>query len=93
MLAAPDGVLLGATSGAAYGQAEETLEEGDLLLLHTDGLVPGYSGPAAVRRLLDLAPLFDGTRTAQDCLRTVVEELGESAREDNACVLLARVMS
>ncbi|MFJ6118616.1 PP2C family protein-serine/threonine phosphatase [Streptomyces sp. NPDC092129] len=93
MLAVPDGVLLGATSGAAYGQAEETLEEGDLLLLHTDGLVPGYSGPAAVRRLLDLAPRFDGTRTAQDCLRTVMEELGESAREDNACVLLARVMS
>ncbi|GAA3819548.1 PP2C family protein-serine/threonine phosphatase [Streptomyces chiangmaiensis] len=93
MLAAPDGVLLGATSGADYGQAEETLVQGDLLLLYTDGLVPGHSGTAAVRRLLDLAPRLDGARTAQDCVRTVVEEFGESEREDNACVLVARVMS
>jgi hypothetical protein len=44
MLSPPDGVLLGATSGAVYGQAEETLEPGDLLLLHTDGLVALPSG-------------------------------------------------
>ncbi|MFJ4835385.1 PP2C family protein-serine/threonine phosphatase [Streptomyces sp. NPDC088747] len=88
-LAAPAGVLLGATSGAVYGQAEETLEDGDLLLLHTDGLVPG--GTAAVPRLLDLAPRFGGARTAQDCVRTVVEEFGEAEREDDACVLVARV--
>lgn len=43
-LAAPDGVLLGATSGAVYGQAEETLRAGDLLLLHTEGLVPRRAG-------------------------------------------------
>lgn len=36
----PDGVLLGATSGAQYAQAEEELAPGDLLVLHTDGLVP-----------------------------------------------------
>ncbi|WP_406327504.1 PP2C family protein-serine/threonine phosphatase [Streptomyces sp. NBC_00203] len=102
-LPAPDGVLLGATSGAVYGQAEEPLEEGDLLLLHTDGLVPWRSGSSrsgaaesgggatAVQRLLDLAPRFDGTRTAQDCVRMVVEEFGETEREDDACVLIARV--
>lgn len=89
-LTSPDGVLLGATPGAAYGQAEETLEEGDLLLLHTDGLVPG-GAPAGPDRLLDLAPRLDGEQTAQDCLRTVVEECGESGREDDACVLVARV--
>ncbi|MEV5106695.1 PP2C family protein-serine/threonine phosphatase [Streptomyces massasporeus] len=92
-LNAPDGVLLGATSGALYGQAEETLQVGDLLLLHTDGLVPGHTGSAAANLLLGLAPRLAGNHTAQDCVRTVVEEFGESEREDNACVLVARVMS
>ncbi|MFD5910979.1 PP2C family protein-serine/threonine phosphatase [Streptomyces massasporeus] len=92
-LNAPDGVLLGATSGALYGQAEETLQVGDLLLLHTDGLVPGHTGSAAANLLLGLAPRLAGNHTAEDCVRTVVEEFGESEREDNACVLVARVMS
>ncbi|MFL5995585.1 MAG: PP2C family protein-serine/threonine phosphatase [Streptomyces sp.] len=92
-LNSPDGVLLGATSGAVYAQAEETLEPGDLLLLHTDGLVPGRSDAAAVNRLLDLAPRFDGARTAQDCVRMVMEEFGETEREDDACVLVAKVTS
>ncbi|MFG2727623.1 PP2C family protein-serine/threonine phosphatase [Streptomyces canus] len=92
-LNSPDGVLLGATSRAVYAQAEETLEPGDLLLLHTDGLVPGRSSTAAVNRLLDLAPRFDGARTAQDCVRMVMEEFGETEREDDACVLIAKVTS
>ncbi|MEU9187133.1 SpoIIE family protein phosphatase [Streptomyces sp. NPDC048484] len=110
MLTPPDGVLLGATSGAVYGQAEEPLEPGDLLLLHTDGLVPlrrdsarrdaakphrdtteREEGTAAAGRLLALAPRFREARTAQDCVRTVVEEFGETEREDDACVLVARV--
>ncbi|MDV9175885.1 SpoIIE family protein phosphatase [Streptomyces sp. W16] len=90
LLSAPDGVLLGATSGASYGQAEETLEAGDVLLLHTDGLVPGHSGAAAVDQLLDLAPRFGEARTAQDCVRMVVEKFGDSERTDDACVLIAR---
>ncbi|CAL9371484.1 hypothetical protein SUDANB15_00862 [Streptomyces sp. enrichment culture] len=89
----PDGVLLGAASGASYGQAEVTLEVGDLLLLHTDGLVPGHVGTAAVHRLLGLAAHFAEARTAQHCLRTVVREFGEGEREDGACVLVARVAS
>ncbi|MFI6369423.1 PP2C family protein-serine/threonine phosphatase [Streptomyces sp. NPDC050546] len=93
VLNTPDGVLLGATSGAVYGQAEETLEVGDLLLLHTDGLVPGHTGGAAVNLLLELAPRLAGNRTAEDCIATVVQEFGESAREDNACVLVAKVTS
>ncbi|MFI7501592.1 PP2C family protein-serine/threonine phosphatase [Streptomyces sp. NPDC049687] len=83
----PGGVLLGATSGAGYGQAEETLAEGDLLLLHTNGLVPGDSA----HRLLDLAPRFHEARTAQGCVRTLVEEFGGTERDDDACVLVARV--
>ncbi|MFF3849230.1 PP2C family protein-serine/threonine phosphatase [Streptomyces sp. NPDC002328] len=89
-LTSPDGVLLGATPGAVYGQAEETLEVGDLLLLHTDGLLPG-GAPADPDRLLGLAPRLNGAPTAQDCVRMVVEECGERGREDDACVLVARV--
>ncbi|MER6184731.1 SpoIIE family protein phosphatase [Streptomyces sp. NPDC001652] len=90
-LSAPDGVLLGATSGASYEQAEEPLEAGDLLVLHTDGLAPGHDSMAAVNLLLDLAPRFDEARTAQDCVRMVVEEFGGTEREDDACVLIAKV--
>ncbi|MEU6144461.1 SpoIIE family protein phosphatase [Streptomyces sp. NPDC047081] len=91
-LHAPDGVLLGATSGATYEEVHETLEVGDLLLLHTDGLVPRRGRTEAANRLLDLAPRFGVARTAQDCVRTVVEEFGEAEREDDACVLVARVV-
>ncbi|MFF2023953.1 PP2C family protein-serine/threonine phosphatase [Streptomyces sp. NPDC058171] len=87
----PDGVLLGATTGAVYAQAEEQLHPGDLLLLHTDGLVPRHSGTAATQRLLALAPRFARAGCAQECVRLVVEELGEREREDDACVLVARV--
>ncbi|WP_369269122.1 PP2C family protein-serine/threonine phosphatase [Streptomyces sp. R11] len=93
MLNAPDGVLLGATSGAVYAQAEETLEVGDVLLLHTDGLVPGHSAADSVNSLLGLGPRIAEAGTAQDCVRLVVEEFGESEREDNASVLVARVTS
>ncbi|MFE6280895.1 PP2C family protein-serine/threonine phosphatase [Streptomyces sp. NPDC057877] len=90
-LGAPAGVLLGATSGAGYGQAEVTLDVGDLLLLHTDGLVPGHSAATAADRLLDLAPRFGAADSAQDCVRTVMEEFGVTEREDDACVLVVRV--
>ncbi|WP_330455957.1 SpoIIE family protein phosphatase [Streptomyces sp. NBC_00820] len=90
-LHAPDGALLGSTSGAAYGQAEVTLEPGDLLLLHTDGLLCGRPGTSAVDRLLGLAPRFAEARTAQDAVRTVVEEFGGAERADDACLLVAKV--
>ncbi|MGW1953096.1 PP2C family protein-serine/threonine phosphatase [Streptomyces sp. NPDC001920] len=92
-LSAPDGVLLGATPGAVYAQAEEALEVDDLLLLHTDGLVPEHSGADSVNRLLDLAPRFGEADTAQDCVRLIIEAFGESERENDACVLVARVTS
>jgi hypothetical protein len=43
--------------------------------------------------LLGLAPRWGEARTAQDCVRMVVEEFGESEREADACVLVARVTS
>ncbi|MFI2760423.1 PP2C family protein-serine/threonine phosphatase [Streptomyces echinatus] len=91
MLNTPDGVLLGACPGAVRGQSVVTLRPGDLLLLHTDGLMPGHSRTAAVDRLLGLAPRFGAARTAQDCVRTLVEEFGGAGREDDACVIVARV--
>ncbi|MFI1837163.1 PP2C family protein-serine/threonine phosphatase [Streptomyces olivaceoviridis] len=91
VLNTPDGVLLGASSGAVYGQSVVTLRPGDLLLLHTDGLLSGRSGTAAADRLLGLAPRFGAARTAQDCVRTVVEEFGGAGREDDACVLVVKV--
>ncbi|MFG2501115.1 PP2C family protein-serine/threonine phosphatase [Streptomyces sp. NPDC048441] len=90
-LTPPEGVILGATSGATYGQADEQLEPGDMLLLHTDGLVPRRARGAATSRLLSLAPRFMDTRGAQDCVRTVVEEFGVAPREDDACLLIARI--
>ncbi|MFE0102332.1 PP2C family protein-serine/threonine phosphatase [Streptomyces sp. NPDC059009] len=90
-LTPPDGVLLGATSGAMYGQAEEQLAPGDLLLLHTDGLVPRRARDAAQSRLLGLAPRFAQAQSAQDCVRMAVEEFGEAPREDDACLMVVRI--
>ncbi|WP_329396370.1 PP2C family protein-serine/threonine phosphatase [Streptomyces melanogenes] len=93
-LTPPDGVLLGATSGAGYGQAEVQLRPGDLLVLHTDGLTRrGTSDEPGCRRLLGLAARLETIRTAQDGVRMVVEEFGETDREDDACVLVARIGS
>ncbi|MFL4493888.1 PP2C family protein-serine/threonine phosphatase [Streptomyces sp. VTCC 41912] len=92
----PEGVLLGATTGASYGQRTEQLEPGDLLVLHTDGLVPRRThGPDSAHegteRLLALAPRLGAARSAQESVRIVVEEFGATEREDDACVLLAKV--
>ncbi|MCB5181031.1 PP2C family protein-serine/threonine phosphatase [Streptomyces antimicrobicus] len=90
----PEGVLLGATSGATYGQAEERLEAGDVLVLHTDGLTPRsieFSRADSTERLLGLAPRLSAVRSAQEGVRTVIEEFGETEREDDACVLVARI--
>ncbi|GAA2097993.1 PAS domain-containing protein [Streptomyces albiaxialis] len=96
----PEGVLLGVTSGASYGERTERLEPGDLLVLHTDGLAPRSTQlggqdeeepPTGAERLLALAPRFASARTAQECVRAIAEEFGDREREDDACVLIARV--
>ncbi|AIV38026.1 PAS domain-containing protein [Streptomyces sp. CCM_MD2014] len=68
------------------GQAEAPLEAGDLLLLHTGALEPD-----AVEHLLSLAPRLTGADSAQDAVRIVMCELGESPGRRDACVLVARV--
>jgi uncharacterized protein YigA (DUF484 family) len=70
-----------------------------VLVLHTDGLSPRSEaltascaeGEASFGRLLALAPRFARARSAQECVRTVVEEFGDAEREDDACVLVARI--
>ena len=90
-LPAPDGVLLGAASGVSYEQDEVGLLPGDVLVLHTGGLTDRSDRNAGPDMLLGLAPRFAQARTAQDCVRAVVEELGSAERLDDACVLVARV--
>ena len=90
-LSRPDGVLLGAASGVAYEQDEVSLQPGDVLLLHTDGLTRRRDRGAGPEALLGLAPRFAQARTAQDCVRAVVEEFGGTERLDDACVMVARV--
>ncbi|HEY9441033.1 MAG TPA: SpoIIE family protein phosphatase [Streptomyces sp.] len=87
----PDGVLLGAASGAVYKQGQAALLPGDMLLLHTEGLIRRGGRSVGPEALLDLAPRFAQARTAQDCVRCVVEEFGTAERPDDACVLAARI--
>ncbi|MFJ4696057.1 SpoIIE family protein phosphatase [Streptomyces sp. NPDC088766] len=86
-LDAPDGVLLGTDPGAARGQGEAALEEGDVLVLHTGGPAPADGADP----LLDLAPRLASLHTAQDCARLIARECGNGGRADDACVLVARV--
>ncbi|GAA2304471.1 SpoIIE family protein phosphatase [Streptomyces kunmingensis] len=92
-LTSPEDRPHGTASGSARGQSQETLRPGDILLLHTDGLVPQHDGRATVGRLLALAPHLAAARDAQDCVRVVVDRLDAGEREDDACVLVARIGS
>lgn len=87
----PDGALLGAGSQVAYEQDEVRLLPGDVLVLHTDGLTRRDDRGAGPERLFALAPRFAHARTAQECVRGVVEEFGGAERLDDACVLVARI--
>ncbi|MEI7032185.1 PP2C family protein-serine/threonine phosphatase [Streptomyces pratensis] len=89
----PDGVLLGGASKVAFEQDELHLLPGDVLVLHTEGLTRRSDRHAGPEALLALAPRFAQARTAQECLRSVVEESGGTERLDDACVLVARLGS
>jgi serine phosphatase RsbU (regulator of sigma subunit) len=84
-------VLLGAASRVAYEQDEVRLLPGDVLVLHTDGLTRRSDRGAGPEELLALASRFAQARTAQECVRGVVEEFGGTERLDDACVLVARI--
>ncbi|SFD08258.1 PP2C family protein-serine/threonine phosphatase [Streptomyces aidingensis] len=91
----PAGPLLGSVSGAAYREHEEALRPGDVLVLHTDGLFPG-GGPAdrdGEPRLLALARDLSAAPSAAEALRLIGETCAAAPgeRQDDACVLVARV--
>ncbi|MGW2280271.1 PP2C family protein-serine/threonine phosphatase [Streptomyces sp. NPDC001770] len=87
----PDGVLLGAAPGIAYGQETARLLPGDVLLLRTGGLAPAADRGAAPEKLLGLAPRFSRSRTAAECVTAVAEEFGGDDRPVEGCVLVARI--
>ncbi|NEE27740.1 SpoIIE family protein phosphatase, partial [Streptomyces sp. SID7982] len=89
LLPPPDGILLGAAPQAVFEQDEVRLFPGDVLVLHTDGLTRRGDRGAGPEALLALAPRFAEARTAQECVRGVVEEFGGTERLDDACVLVA----
>ncbi|MDX3610126.1 MULTISPECIES: PP2C family protein-serine/threonine phosphatase [Streptomyces] len=91
LLPPPDGILLGAAPQAVFEQDEVRLFPGDVLVLHTDGLIRRGDRGAGPEALLALAPRFAEARTARECVRGVVEEFGGTERLDDACVLVARI--
>ncbi|MEU2070078.1 PP2C family protein-serine/threonine phosphatase [Streptomyces anulatus] len=91
LLPPPDGMLLGAASNVVFEQDEVRLHPGDVLVLHTDGLTRRGDRGAGPEALFALAPRFADARTAQECVRSVVEEFGGAERLDDACVLVARI--
>ncbi|MFD4027173.1 PP2C family protein-serine/threonine phosphatase [Streptomyces sp. NPDC058576] len=91
LLPPPDGMLLGAAPRTVFEQDEVRLLPGDVLVLHTDGLTRRGDRGAGPETLLALAPRFAEARTAQECVRSVVEEFGGTERLDDACVLVARI--
>lgn len=88
----PAGPPLGTVTGAQYEERADPLEPGDVLVLHTEGLLsaspPAHAGE---RRLLDLAPRLTAADSARACLRLIAEACETTDREDDACVLVARV--
>ncbi|MBW8483424.1 SpoIIE family protein phosphatase [Actinomadura parmotrematis] len=93
VLAAPDGVVLGALDEPPLARAETVLEPGDTLLLYTDGLVE--------RRDRDLDDGFDllcraaeqAAGAAPDALiEHVLRALGAANPDDDTCVLALRTV-
>ncbi|GAB2909136.1 SpoIIE family protein phosphatase [Streptomyces mayteni] len=94
----PAGPLLGADGDARFAQRTDRLAPGDVLVLHTDGLFSAIprqlpAGHAGDHRLIDLAPRLSSARSATECLRVITAVCGEVGREDDACLLVARVRS
>jgi PAS domain S-box-containing protein len=88
------GALLGLSAGSHIGGAEVTLEEGDCLVLYTDGLVErrGESISDGLQRLADTAERLPSSSTKELC-EGLVEALVPAgvARDDDVAILVARL--
>jgi PAS domain S-box-containing protein len=88
------GALLGLSAGAHTGSAQTTLEEGDVLVLYTDGLVErrGESISDGLARLARVAERLPVTSTKELCNGLVEAMLPSGhARDDDVAILVARL--
>jgi len=89
-----NGVLLGVTGGAAAQQAEIELQEDDVLVLYTDGLVErrGESLQTGLARLSAVAAAVGVVDTESLCDQLLDALVPSSAtRDDDVVILVARV--
>lgn len=87
----PRGPLLGALPGPGYGTASLDLDEGDVLVLYTDGLIEHRShsleeGLAPVMATLNRVSAAHGPQPLDD----LVAELRTANPDDDTCILAAR---
>jgi serine phosphatase RsbU (regulator of sigma subunit) len=88
----PEGILLGAGDRSnGYRVASQQLEAGDLLLLYSDGLVErrDRSIDDGLRTLVLAAA---GTADPDQVIGTVLEAMGNTATEDDTCLVALQVL-
>jgi serine phosphatase RsbU (regulator of sigma subunit) len=90
-LARPKGPLLGAVRAAWYGTAALTLDDDDLLMLYTDGLIEHRSHTAA-EGLAPVVATLDriSASGSNQPLADLLAQLRRANPEDDTCVLAAR---
>jgi PAS domain S-box-containing protein len=89
------GLILGIDSNARYEAEELSLEEGDLLLISTDGLTETRRGDDffGYERLLDVARAAEASAPLPDIGKAILETArayGGGRFKDDVCLLLAR---
>jgi serine phosphatase RsbU (regulator of sigma subunit) len=89
LLPQPDGVLLGA-GRAGYAAATIQLQDGDLLLLYSDGLVERRGAPID-EGLSVLLAAAAGISDPEQSAAAVLRALGGAAPEDDTCLVALQV--
>jgi serine phosphatase RsbU (regulator of sigma subunit) len=89
------GLILGVDRNASYDVADLVLEEGDMLLMTTDGLTEARSGNDffGYERLLDVVRAADKAASLNDVGRAILDAArahGRGRFGDDVCLLLAR---
>ena len=94
-LAEPSGIMLGVTRGQGCEEAELRVEDGDVIVLYTDGLVErrGESVADGLDRLARAVRRIDATDAETLCDALLAELLPPTAtRADDVALLVARVV-
>jgi serine phosphatase RsbU (regulator of sigma subunit) len=92
-----DGLLTGVLEGMTYPPEELQLEEGDAILLYTDGLVEAANGAGEMFGISRLAEIFrrSADRTAREILdrlfRAIYRFAGDRARADDMTTVVLKV--